>query len=308
MQAEAPPPARSNELSSGPSSSQPARRRGRAALCRADEKSGARKGLASCRETTDCGTTRRSVVAEAAAGSGGVTSSGVGSIPTARSMSRLSDLAASETTASSARSASSAGVADGGLREDRRDPVEALELLGPVGVAAGLVRPDPGVLLAHQQCDDLELRAHRGRHAAALGGRLDLTDGAGEHRDDVVAGRGRVAGSAGRYGECPSGAGLVEPQTPPLECPARCRGGMPHAVRRPARRTSRGEGLGGHSETRLGPTDLREIDASGRGPDCMPLNRCTYADSPRVDCKGCLILVAGRPTELPLPLFDLARF
>ena len=96
----------------------------------------------------------------AAAGSVGATSSGAGSIPAALSMSRLSDLAASETTASSARSASSAGVADGGLREDRRDPVEALELLGPVGVAAGLVRPDPGVLLAHQQCDDLELRAH----------------------------------------------------------------------------------------------------------------------------------------------------
>ena len=78
-------------------------------LGRAEEKSGARNGLASCRETTDWGTTRRSVPAEAAAGSVGAVSSGAGSIPAARNMSRLSDLAASETTASSARSASSPG-------------------------------------------------------------------------------------------------------------------------------------------------------------------------------------------------------
>ena len=53
------------------------------------------------------------------------------------------------------------GVADGGLREDRRDAVEALELLGPVRLAAGLVGPDAGALLAQQQGDDLELRARR---------------------------------------------------------------------------------------------------------------------------------------------------
>ena len=74
------------------------------------------------------------------------------------------------------------GVADGGLREDRRDAVQALQLLGPAGLAAGLLRPDPGVLLAQQQGDDLELRAHCRRHAAALDSCLDLTDGAGEHR------------------------------------------------------------------------------------------------------------------------------
>jgi hypothetical protein len=43
------------------------------------------------------------------------------------------------------------------------------------------------VLLAHQQRDRLELRAHRGRHTAAVGGGLHVTDRAGEHRDDVVA-------------------------------------------------------------------------------------------------------------------------
>ena len=33
----------------------------------------------------------------------------------------------------------------------------------------------------------LELRAHGRRHAAAPGSRLDLSDGSGEHRDDIVA-------------------------------------------------------------------------------------------------------------------------
>jgi hypothetical protein len=51
-------------------------------------------------------------------------------------------------------------VADSGLREDRRDAVQALQLLGAVGLAAGAVLPNPGVLLAHKQCDDLELGAH----------------------------------------------------------------------------------------------------------------------------------------------------
>ena len=107
MHAEAPPPARSNDRSSGPSSSQPASGVGRGALGRAAEKSGARKGLASCRETTDCGTTR-GLVAAAGSSTGGTSSVPV-SIPAVRSISRLSDLASSETTASSARSARSAG-------------------------------------------------------------------------------------------------------------------------------------------------------------------------------------------------------
>jgi len=55
-----------------------------------------------------------------------------------------------------------------------------------VGLAAGLLPPDSGVLLAHKQCDDLELRAHRWRHAATLDSCFHLTHGAGEHRDDVL--------------------------------------------------------------------------------------------------------------------------
>ena len=48
-------------------------------------------------------------------------------------------------------------------------------------------RPDAGTLVPQQQGDGLELRAHGRRHAAAPGGRLDLADGSGEHRDDVAA-------------------------------------------------------------------------------------------------------------------------
>ena len=106
MQGEAPPPARSNELNSGPSSSQVARRRAGAALGLAAEKSGARKGLASWRETTVCGTTRRSGVAGATGGSGGATSRAAASNPASCSRFRMSARAASGRTASSASSAS----------------------------------------------------------------------------------------------------------------------------------------------------------------------------------------------------------
>jgi len=107
MHAEAPSAARSKELSRGPSSSQLARPRGPEARCGAAEKSGARKGFASCREMTDCGATRGCGLAGAGAVSVGATSSLVGSMPRARSVSRLNDRVASETLASSASSASS---------------------------------------------------------------------------------------------------------------------------------------------------------------------------------------------------------
>jgi hypothetical protein len=78
------------------------------------------------------------------------------------------------------------GISDGGRREDGRDAVQALELLGPTGFAAGGIRPEAGALVPQQQGDRLELHAHGGRHPTALGGRFDLTDRSGEHRDDVV--------------------------------------------------------------------------------------------------------------------------
>jgi hypothetical protein len=48
-------------------------------------------------------------------------------------------------------------------------------------------RPDAGTLVPQQQRGGLELRAHGRRHAAAPGGRFELMDGSGEHRDDVAA-------------------------------------------------------------------------------------------------------------------------
>jgi hypothetical protein len=55
-----------------------------------------------------------------------------------------------------------------------------------VGLAAGR-RQDAGALLPQQQGDGLERRADGGRDATALRGRLDLTGGPREHRDDVAA-------------------------------------------------------------------------------------------------------------------------
>src|SRR5215831_2178202 len=53
-------------------------------------------------------------------------------------------------------------------------------------VASGR-RLDAGTLVPQQQRGGLELRTHGRRHAAAPGSRLDLTDGSGEHRDDIAA-------------------------------------------------------------------------------------------------------------------------
>ena len=97
------------------------------------------------------------------------------SIPAASSISRLSALAASETTASSASSVEQGGVAGGGLRQDRRDAVEALELLGALGLGAGRVGLDAGPLLADQQGDDLELGPHRGQSPVRAGRRASTS-------------------------------------------------------------------------------------------------------------------------------------
>ncbi len=78
------------------------------------------------------------------------------------------------------------GVARCGPGQDRRDAVEALELLGCTGGGAGLVLPDPRPLLAHEQGDDLELRAHRGLGRSPPDGGLHLADDPGEHRDDAL--------------------------------------------------------------------------------------------------------------------------
>jgi hypothetical protein len=89
-------------------------------------------------------------------------------------------------------------VAGGDLREDQRDAVEALECLGALGPGDGLVSPNPSSLLASQQCDDLELRAHGGQHGSSLDGSLDLAHRAGEHRHDAVLVAASVTSLTGR--------------------------------------------------------------------------------------------------------------
>ena len=109
MQLTAPDDARSNELSSGPISSQVASRRGCADRVWEPEKSGVRNGLASCRWITDCGTTRLLATRTTDSSSASGSSSSGTSAPAATSISRLRSLAASETSASSASSESREG-------------------------------------------------------------------------------------------------------------------------------------------------------------------------------------------------------
>ena len=83
-------------------------------------------------------------------------------------------------------------VARGGLGEDGRDAVEALEQLRARGVGERRVGLHAGALFAHQERDHLELDPVGGAELAALGLRLHLAHLAGEDRDDrrlVVAAR-----------------------------------------------------------------------------------------------------------------------
>ena len=102
-------------------------------------------------------------------------------------MSRMTDRASEVTAAFSSRSEPAARVADGGLRQERRDAVEPLELL---------------VAVLSLMASSARTRARSSRSSSATAWnfvrvverdptapqwRLDLADGAGEHRDDVVA-------------------------------------------------------------------------------------------------------------------------
>ena len=147
-------------------------------------------------------------------------SSGAAAMPRDRSISRLSARAASETLASSASSASSptsrtAVAARMAAMPSRRLSCSARRLSL---TAAARTR---ATLVPQQQRDRLELRPDGRRHGAAPGGRLELADDSGQLRDNVAAAADAAADSAGRHGERPSGAGLIEPQTPPLKHRAR---------------------------------------------------------------------------------------
>ena len=274
MQAESPPPARSKELSSGSSSSHPARRRGGRCRCGAAEKSGARNGLASCREITDCGTTRRSGAAGGAGVTGGGTSSGAGSTPAACQHVALDRPGRVGDDGVLGEQRQQPGVPDGGRREDRRDAVQALELLGPTTVAAGR-RPGRGrarrAAAGRRPGTSCARQASRGRagRPPRPHGRLGRAPGRRRRRG------GRVAASAGRHGERPSGAGLVEPRTPPLQCRARvaaaaCRTAPPDGRGRseaPAWCLERRAACGSEGSTpRVSAISSRERRATTGGP------------------------------------------
>ena len=128
-----------------------------------------------------------------------ISSSGASSAPDSSSQSRRIRCATGRRGLVDLEQLDQRRVARGGLREDRRDAVEALEQLGARGVGERRVGLHPGALLAHEEGDHLELDAVGGAELAALGLRLDLAHLAGEDRDDgrlVVAARRTEASSA----------------------------------------------------------------------------------------------------------------
>jgi hypothetical protein len=71
------------------------------------------------------------------------------------------------------------GVASSGHGKDRPDAVEAFHLPVLELLRRFQIRHDPGPLLACEQGDDLELRAHRGAVIAAVDRGLHLANGLG---------------------------------------------------------------------------------------------------------------------------------
>ena len=215
----APPAAVSKERSSGPSSSQPASRRVWGRGGGGSEKSGARNGLASCREMTDCGTTRTSATAGAIAVSAGAISSGADSMLRSRSISRLSDRAASETGKSSASSASSPALPTAVAARMAAMPSRRLSCSARWPALPGAVRARARSSRSSKATAWNFVRTAgvtRPRRAAASTSRA-----VGRVRKRRRHDRGHVPACAGRYGERPFGAGLLEPKTPPMECRAR---------------------------------------------------------------------------------------
>src|SRR5258708_2729294 len=108
-------------------------------------------------------------------------------------------------------------------------------------VASGR-RPDASRLVPQQQGGSLELRAHGRRPPAARGSRLDLTDGPGEHRDDIAA----VADASLLRRGATASARLAlawSNHTSPLECRETVATPAGRTIPPPGRGTSRAQGL-----------------------------------------------------------------
>ena len=158
-------------------------------------------------------------------GSAAAASSGAARPRPSRSISRLSDLAASETTASSASSSSSEVSRAAVFARIVAMPSRRLSCSARWASVISLSALTRARSSRTSRATTWNFVRTDGTHGAALDARLDLAHGAGEHRDDalVVAladaplvPRGRTASA--RLALC-----LVEPQTPPLEYPARSR-------------------------------------------------------------------------------------
>ena len=162
MQADAPLAAYSNDVSSGPISSQPASRRGRTGRA-APEKSGTRNGLARRRETTDCGTTWRSAAGGARsrdrrpASPARVGLDAGGGEHLALELAARSRRSAASSASSTSREVSRVAV----FARIVATPSSRLSCSARCASVQGGVGLDPGPLLADQQGDDLELGAHR---------------------------------------------------------------------------------------------------------------------------------------------------
>src|SRR6516165_2889780 len=106
---------------------------------------------------------------------------------------------------------------------------------------ASSCRPDSGALVPQQQGDGLELRAHGRRHAAALGSRLDLTDGSGECRDDIAAVVDASLLPQGATASARLALAWSSHRLSPLECRDTVATAASSTVPRPGRETSQAE-------------------------------------------------------------------
>ena len=197
-----------------------------------------------------------------------------------------------------------ARVARRGLREDLRDAVEALEQLGTGGVGDLGVGLHPGALLAHEQRDDLELRAVRGAELALLRLGLDLAHLAREDRDDgcVVVARSRTL-PLPRLGHGPPALGPSPARPLVTGGGGRDRSGRsrmpPHAVRRIPNRAAREPGSRGRPKNgfvgrpailagcrrprRRATRAVRRVGPAGTGRRRMPVRPAESAYASAMD-------------------------
>src|SRR6266571_5941193 len=156
-------------------------------------------------------------------------------------------------------------------------------------VASGR-RPDAGALVPQQQGNGLELRAYSRRHAAVPGSHLNLTDGSGEHRDDVAAGADASLLPGGGTASARLALAWSSQRLLLWNTGHGGRGSMPHSPADGTRNVpSRGPGL-------RTPSRLADLRGSTQRASNRPLTR-----TPEPPVVGCWPrhgkVVAGRPVR-----------